>query len=354
MTLGFGDATNQDQDGPGIMGPPICSSFSPDGLLVALAHAGKVSLWQIKGDEPADYAGTWERDAFPEDDPQEVEAMLFNPNPELEFVMATYRSKGAEEGELVLYDYSRMDLAEVRAVEAEPYALSATPDGQTLATGDRRGNIQIWDFESLTQLYVIKYNSFAVRELAFSHNGKRLLDPRQTHSVVWEPAVLVRNHYGDDDTSTSGTSVALPQPTVVPNLEDPREITATALHPGISVAFVGKEDGGVRLYDLTGGRKIQDLVALQSGRTRSACSFGVWNGEGRLPGPAAVGPDGGPAPPRVRGQIPAGRKHFFIPHEKYLGGNDNVQARVGNKGEVIISRRGELAVIWGGIGKSTG
>ncbi|KAH9437616.1 hypothetical protein MCOR27_001769 [Pyricularia oryzae] len=184
VTLGFGDAANQDQDGPGITGPPTgpptCSSFSLDGLLVALAHAGRISLWQIEGDEPADYAGTWERDAFPEDDPQEVEAMLFNPNPELEFVVATYRSKIRGEGELVWYDYSRMDLAEVRAVEAEPYALSATPDGQTLATGDRRGNIQIWDFESLTQLYVIKYNSFAGRELVLSHDGKRLLDLRQT------------------------------------------------------------------------------------------------------------------------------------------------------------------------------
>ncbi|KAI7917111.1 hypothetical protein M0657_008232 [Pyricularia oryzae] len=558
VTLGFGDAANQDQDGPGITGPPTgpptFSSFSLDGLLVALAHAGRISLWQIEGDEPADYAGTWERDAFPEDDPQEVEAMLFNPNPELEFVVATYRSKIRGEGELVWYDYSRMDLAEVRAVEAEPYALSATPDGQTLATGDRRGNIQIWDFESLTQLYVIKYNRLP-------HNGKRLLDPRQTHSVVWEPAVLVRNHDGDDDTSTSGTSVALPQPTVVPNLGDPREITATALHPGISAAFVGKEDGGVRLYDLVGGRKIQDLVDLQSGRAITNLAFRnmdmlacgdstgavavvvtlkarsiendtvnigklqwldppptepntavpivqlvftnsgrglvvsnrertqIWilredetmeltssgaspadlcwrftpcddnqdqfqlvdkpketvihpkgnsgndprvgpglgsqatgkpkrsntddsassaqskNGSsrvrrvltdpdtgyvvveyagakattqlrcfagtpraapdphvlsacgtarGRLPGPAAVGPDGGPAPPRVRGQIPAGRKHFFIPHEKYLGGNDNMQARVDNKDDVIFPRRGELAVVWGGIGKSTG
>lgn len=90
---------------------------------------------------------------------------------------------------------------------------------------------------------------------------------------MWEPAVLVRNHDGDDDTSTSGTSVALPQPTVVPNLGDPREITATALHPGISAAFVGKEDGGVRLYDLVGGRKIQDLVDLQSGRAITNLAF---------------------------------------------------------------------------------
>lgn len=82
----------------------------------------------------------------------------------------------------------------------------------------------------------------------------------------------------------------------------------------------------------------------------SACG----TARGRLPGPAAVGPDGGPAPPRVRGQIPAGRKHFFIPHEKYLGGNDNMQARVDNKDDVIFPRRGELAVVWGGIGKSTG
>ncbi|TLD13706.1 uncharacterized protein PgNI_05039 [Pyricularia grisea] len=274
VTLGFGDAANQDQDKSlCVTGPPTCSSFSPDGLLVALAHGGKISLWQIEGDEPADYVGTWERDSSPEKSPQEVEAMLFNPNPDLEFMVATYRSETSE-GQLVLYDYSRMELAEVRSVTAEPYALSATPDGQTLATGDRRGNIQIWDFESLTQLYVIKYNSFAVRELAFSHDGKRLLDLRQTHSVVWEPAVLVRNHDEEDDASTSGTSVALPQPTAVSNLEDPREITATALHPDISVAFVGKEDGGVRLYDLIGGRKIQDLVALQSGRAITHLAFG--------------------------------------------------------------------------------
>lgn len=358
---------------------------------------------------------------------------------------------------------------------------------------------------------------------------------------------------------------------MVSNLEDPREITATALHPGISVAFVGKEDGGVRLYDLIGGRKIQDLVALQSGRAithlafgnmdmlacgdstgavavkvvvtlrarstendtinigklqwldpppaepntavpivqlvftksvrglvvsnrettqiwilredetmeltssgaspadlcwrftpcddnqdqfqlvdkpketvihpkgnggndprvgpglgsqatgkpkrsntddsassaqskngssrvrrvhtdpdtgyvvveyagakattqlvilertspaplcrntsgriRSACSFGVWNGKGPSTWARSCGSGRWTCATSRTGPNPAGRKHFFIPHEKYLGGNDNVQARVGNKDEVIFPRRGELAVVWGGIGRSTG
>ncbi|KAI6286699.1 hypothetical protein MCOR27_001770 [Pyricularia oryzae] len=96
------------------------------------------------------------------------------------------------------------------------------------------------------------------------------------------------------------------------------------------------------------------LCRNTSGRIRSACSFGVWNGKGPSTWARSCGSGRWTCATSRTGPNPAGRKHFFIPHEKYLGGNDNVQARVGNKDEVIFPRRGELAVVWGGIGRSTG
>ncbi|KAI6577997.1 hypothetical protein MCOR04_006535 [Pyricularia oryzae] len=260
VTLGFGDAANQDQDGPGITGPPTgpptCSSFSLDGLLVALAHAGRISLWQIEGDEPG---------------PRRLES---RDNPDLD------PERGRDHGADVFRGFSRGPMLAIH---------TSRPGLGSQATGKpKRSNTD--DSASSAQ----------------SKNGSS----------------RVRRVHTDPDT-------------------------------------------GYVVVEYAGAKATTQLVILErtspaplcrntSGRIRSACSFGVWNGKGPSTWARSCGSGRWTCATSRTGPNPAGRKHFFIPHEKYLGGNDNVQARVGNKDEVIFPRRGELAVVWGGIGRSTG
>jgi WD40 repeat protein len=230
-------------------------SFSPDGDFVAFTHDDKpISIWSATSGE---YLGSCTRQAG--HDARHVERLLFNLNPDLPFIVVTYK-----EGELGLIDYNM--LREVRSVKAEPYALACTPDGHTLATGDAKGKIQLWDFETLTLIYVINYLSTSVRDLRFSKDGSRLVDLRETHSVVWEPAALLRSSDEEDSSSISGTSVSYRAPAVVEDYDDKAQITSLVLYPNKPFAIVGHHHGVVESVNLHTGQKAGEIVTLGNSR----------------------------------------------------------------------------------------
>ncbi|KAH8901294.1 hypothetical protein GQ53DRAFT_707603 [Thozetella sp. PMI_491] len=242
-------------DGSSGKSKPICASFSPDGDMVAVAYPSKaIELWSCEN-VPV-LLGRCGRRADNSSSDAEVESILFNPNSELQYLVVAYKK-----GEISLIDYETR--REVRSTPAEPHSLSSSPDGHTLATADAKGGIQLWDFETLSLLYRINYHSSTVGNLLFSRDGRRLFDIRQTHSVVWEPAALIRRYDEDDNLSTSGTSVAY-NASVVPDYDDPTEITAmvTCRFLNREQAIVGKEDGTVSAYDLKTGDKLGELFAL--------------------------------------------------------------------------------------------
>jgi hypothetical protein len=165
-------------------------------------------------------------------------------------------------------------LKEVRSVKAEPFALACTPDGHTLATGDAQGKIQLWDFESLSLIYVINYHSASVRDLRFSKDGLRLVDLRETHSVVWEPAALIRHADEEDSSSVSGSSVTYRAPAVVDDYDDKAQITCLVLHPTKPLAIVGQEDGILEAVNLHTGQRAGPILSLGRGRVTQIALHG--------------------------------------------------------------------------------
>ncbi|KAK3388025.1 hypothetical protein B0H63DRAFT_542573 [Podospora didyma] len=236
------------------------SSISPDGKLVALVFENQpISIWSVS--EGAHLGFCRRRGEMDREGQQDsIDRILFNPNPDLECIVVTYRHGG-----LALVDYN--NLKEVQFVETEACALASCPDGHTLATGDTAGKIRLWDFEKLALLYVINYHSSPVRELRFSLDGLRLVDLRETHSVIWEPAALIRTCDEDDSTSASGVSVVgLRPPYEVADYEDPVEISCLCMHPSRPIAIVGKDNGSVDAYDLSTGCKLSTLFSIDEGR----------------------------------------------------------------------------------------
>lgn len=238
---------------------PTCTSFSPDGQIVCFAYQGKPLCFRsVKN---GNILGFYSQNS-PIGGSLTADSILFNPNPDLQLLVVKYH-----DGELSLINCDT--LKKVKSIEAQSVALSATPDGRTLATGDANGGIQLWDFESLTPLYKINYNSYGVRDLVFRKDGLRLFDIRETHSVVWEPAALVRENDEEERSSNSSKSEAsaiLPTAGIpeVPEYKDPNEITSLTIHNNCDYAFVGLGEGTVDLYNLRTGSCVKTLYDFKS------------------------------------------------------------------------------------------
>jgi WD40 repeat protein len=108
-------------------------------------------------------------------------------------------------------------------------------------------------------LYRVKSSNFYIKHIAFSRDNLHFADIRGSQCNIWEPAVLLRDLVGDDSSEVTSTSVveAVAQDTKV-------KISAIILHPTEEVAFCGKKDGSVSVYDLKTGSQLQTLYHHKS------------------------------------------------------------------------------------------
>ncbi|KAI0199392.1 hypothetical protein F4808DRAFT_432983 [Astrocystis sublimbata] len=216
------------------------ADVSPDQKIIAIAYQYlPVKVWSLEKDE---LLGTcWFKRDTPGKVCPPVSGVLFNPNPAVEVLAVA-----SQDGELALFDSWTQQ--EIISVSGEAYILACTPDGRTLATGDMRGTIKLWDFDTLTLLYRIKSDGYEVRFLSFSSDGLRLYDIREAKTNVWEPSALVRK--GLPDKSSISESVAQPA-TVVDRSHETVDITSIAAMGASQLVLVGRTDGLVALFDVS-------------------------------------------------------------------------------------------------------
>jgi WD40 repeat protein len=157
----------------------VRADFCPKMELLAVARrSGPVEIWSI-WDDVLISTFHLSRDTPGVLPGISVSHMLFNPNPTIELLAVAY-----EDGELAIFNTWSDTDREIKSQAAESLTLASTPDGRTLATGDARGVIKIWDFETLTLLYRIKSTEYEVRGLSFSGDGLRLYDIRDTKTKI--------------------------------------------------------------------------------------------------------------------------------------------------------------------------
>ncbi|KAI0400118.1 hypothetical protein F4802DRAFT_620340 [Xylaria palmicola] len=215
------------------------ADISPDLRLMAfLSRSGYVALWSLERDS---YIGVC---MFKGDTPgaarMPTSKVLFNPNPAVELLAVA-----SEDGELAVFD--PWTCQEIKSVSGEyTHAVACAPDGRVLATGTMRGDIKLWDFESLTLLYCINADDYGVGSLAFSGDGFRLYDTCASKTRVWEPSVLVRKSLSDE--SSISESIAQPA-TVVDRGQESIEIISIAAMGAEPLVLAGQKDGSVVLFD---------------------------------------------------------------------------------------------------------
>ncbi|KAI0521378.1 hypothetical protein F5B22DRAFT_571235 [Xylaria bambusicola] len=242
------------------------ADISPDMAIMAIAYRGSpgrpVQLWSLEKD--ISIGACW----FKRDTAglacTPISDVLFNRNPAVELLAVA-----TQDGELAVFDpWTRREIV---SVSGEAYILACTPDGRTLATGDMRGSVKLWDFDTLTLLYCIKSDDYEVRSLAFSTDGFRLYDIREAKTKVWEPSALVRKSLSDE--SSISESIAQPA-TVIDRSQEVTEIMSLTSMGSEQFGLVGREDGSVVLFH-TSSAKFQNT--LYSHRRHAMVTRVTWS-----------------------------------------------------------------------------
>jgi WD40 repeat protein/DNA-binding winged helix-turn-helix (wHTH) protein len=132
------------------------------------------------------------------------------------------------QGNLVVWDSPTWTDAYRRAIGPSFIALSFSPDGKLLATGDNQGPVRLWQLNPLRELAILGRHSARVKSVAFSPDGKQIASSGDDHMInLWD----VRRR---------------------------RKVRTIGIHasPVLSIAFSpdgkhlisGEHDGSVRIY----------------------------------------------------------------------------------------------------------
>ena len=227
---------------------PSAISISLEHQMMAVAYRGQpIVLWDLRDEEFYGLCGK----KLPSGaiGPYWVVDLVFNPNIAMELLAATY-----QDGDLLLIDpFNNQTLKHFRA---DCHTLAASPNGHLLAAANARGEMMIYEFETLRLLYCVKTTISNIKQLAFSVDSLRFIDCRRSQCNVWEPIALLRNTVSDYN-SLPSVSSAFEEGSTIP-VERPR-ITAMILSIDENFAFCGKDDGKVVLFDLKTGLELNVL-----------------------------------------------------------------------------------------------
>ncbi|KAH6975963.1 NACHT and WD domain protein [Ilyonectria sp. MPI-CAGE-AT-0026] len=232
---------------------PSLASISPDMETLALGYrGGAVCLWDLGS---GNLVG-WARD----EEDRLAAKLLFNPNPDANLLLVIYTNH-----DLSIYDTWSGSLVSTHKTSNDVGLLSAScsPDGRTLATTDMQGNMQIWDFSSLSLLYHVLSPFPSFRILNFTSDGSSIVDVMDSGMRIWSPAALVRKNF-EEDNSVSDDAPNLP--VIEGQYESLRTSRITALysHPSLPAVFAGKYNGEVLAFNTRTGQRTSVLYSHSS------------------------------------------------------------------------------------------
>ena len=230
---------------------PTIAAFSAEQNLLAIIYRGEdILLWTLDGEQIYDMyekeTGSCRYESTKiAAGSTTVWAVAFSSAVEQNLLVAAY-----SDGDMVIYD---TDTGEPRVFleDINAQTLACSPDGRTLATANSLGDISLFDLRTLKIIYRVHFNIDALptKKLAFTSDNLRLLDIRGKQFRVWDPTVLLRNQFEDENSDTTPSS-ALAQEMVYDTGKEGIVITAMIFVRGAARVICGKEDGTVHMYNV--------------------------------------------------------------------------------------------------------
>lgn len=165
------------------------------------------------------------------------------------------------DGDTVVYDVLTGE-AIAFAEGSNVVLLSSSPDGRTLAGADSHGNLTLFEFQTLKQLYRIQFDTEVVpKSIAFTSDSMRIVEIRGDQCRIWEPSVLLRTDVPEDGNSdTVSVSTGLQEIDYQTTRE--ADITAMVCCQASGVVFYATADGSVFACDAAGEPESQPLFTL--------------------------------------------------------------------------------------------
>lgn len=147
--------------------------------------------------------------------------------------------------------------------------LCSSLDGRTLASGDSRGHISLFDFQTLKCLHKIELEADAlkIRALTFAADNPRLIEIRGLQCHIWEPSVLLRQDADDD---SSDRVARHPSGSTTRRAERP--ISPPQRARSEPLVFCGQEGGAVHLYDMATSRRVSSYLSRRRTARSSCCN----------------------------------------------------------------------------------
>ncbi|KAI0976688.1 hypothetical protein F4678DRAFT_480197 [Xylaria arbuscula] len=253
---------------------PAIAVFSVEQSLLAIVYRREdIILWTLDGEQIYDMydkdTGSYRYEstkiAYGSTD---VSAIAFGSTLESNLLVAAY-----SDGDVVVFDTGsgerRGSLDQINA-----HTIACSPDGRTLATADSQGNVDLFDLGTLKHIYRLRYDSDAVitKKLAFTSDGRRLLNIRGGQFGVWDPTVLLRRESGDEISDAISHSTTVDE-NAEGNTRDGVAITAMTCLGDASEVICGKEDGTVHIYTISSEPNSQELFTQSQNRTITLVHF---------------------------------------------------------------------------------
>lgn len=168
------------------------------------------------------------------------------------------------DGDLIVYDLTNGDSI-ASALGVNINLVSSSPDGRTLAGVDSRGNLTLFEFETLRTLYCIRLDTPVLpKGLAFTSDNLRFIEIRGQQCRVWEPTVLLRTDVKDDENSDTVSVTTGPQDIDYHTIKQVA-ITAVTCCKTYSVAFYATTEGAVYAYDFNNEPQSYELFVQTAG-----------------------------------------------------------------------------------------
>ena len=203
-----------------------------------------------------------------------VDALAFNPNPEINLLIASYG-----DGETVVYDLWSTRIR-LRIEDVFAHYLACSSDGRFLVATKSQGLMQIFMFEGidgerLSLVYLIDSYEGDIQGITVSKDGFRIADITENRCSIWEPPLL--NSASQEESSHSninqatnidfGTCAKLKR-----NFKS--EITAMCFHPDGHILFCGRRDGTVACVDTESTMSHNELYSHRTNVTVVSIFFG--------------------------------------------------------------------------------
>jgi WD40 repeat protein/pimeloyl-ACP methyl ester carboxylesterase len=235
---------------------PVTTAISGDQTLLAVAYRGQdIFVYDIENECTYDVYGKDEGSLGAQAEKRKGIAsaisLIFSKATETKLLVVGYN-----DGVLNLFNMAEGTL-QARA-PANAHVLASSANGLTLAAGNSGGTIHIFEFDTLRTLYRIQAEEMNIKQLAFSLDNHRLLDIQGRHCRIWDPPVLVRQQLDDEESDTISVSTA-PQDFSLQESITTTIITALS-HDNGGIAFYGKDNGCIYLFDIQSGKELKELL----------------------------------------------------------------------------------------------